>query len=380
MPRFFTDREEVAFGVLPQKFAAGADRGRDVACLGAVTVVDRSPADDGCTKVLCKLRKEPERAVVLVRSDLGIPREARIKHLRKDNQIPWLDIDRVEEILGQGVVLWLVVPGKIPLDKVCTHERSVVPRRTIVCMDGGAGEPGHQAPTGGQSTAVEGGLVRRVFRRTYPRLFLASRSPRRRELLDEHGIVHEAEHPGFDDSILRPGAGTPRTWVTSLAHLKARAGLEILEKTGRTSDFEYVLGADTTCVRDGDVLGTPASAQEAAEILRALAGGVHEVITGVALVKTRDGRRYHFADSAWVTWGRVNEAMIAEYIASERWKGKAGAYNLHERIAAGWPITFQGDASTITGLPMGMLTRVLCRLGESAGEGWAARDPVAAGC
>jgi septum formation protein len=247
-------------------------------------------------------------------------------------------------------------------------------------MAGGAGEQGDRGHTGGQSIAVEGGPVRRVLRRTYPKLFLASRSPRRRELLHEHGIEHDAEYPGFDDSILKLGSGTPRTWVTSLAHLKARAGLEILEQTKRTSQFEYVLGADTTCVRDGDVLGTPATAEEAAQILRALSGGVHEVITGVALVRTSNGKRYHFADSAWVTWGTVDEAMIAEYVATERWKGKAGAYNLHERIAAGWPITFQGDASTITGLPMGMLTRVLSRLGECGGNASPARDRVGAGC
>ncbi|HLO41095.1 MAG TPA: Maf family protein [Phycisphaerales bacterium] len=244
-------------------------------------------------------------------------------------------------------------------------------------MSRGAGEK-HTGTGAGDETPPMEAARDGVHR--YPRLFLASRSPRRRELLTEHGIEHEAEHPGFDDSILRPGSATPRTWVTSLAHLKARAGLEILERAGRTEQFGFVLGADTTCVRAGDVLGTPADEAEAAGILRALSEGQHEVITGVALIRTADGRRYHFADSAWVTWGRVDEHMIAEYLQTGRWKGKAGAYNLHERIEAGWPITFEGDSSTITGLPMGMLTRVLRRIGGSAGHGCRADDAVVAGC
>ncbi len=195
-----------------------------------------------------------------------------------------------------------------------------------------------------------------------PRVFLASRSPRRRELLTQYGIDHEAQHPGFDDSLLRPGRTSPRTWVSSLAHLKALAGLEILEISGREKEFEYVLGADTTCVRDGCMLGTPADAAEARGILQALRGGRHEVITGVALVRTRDGDRTLFADGAWVTWGDVSDEEIDRYVAGGKWQGKAGAYNLHDRIDAGWPITFEGDPSTITGLPMGMLTRVLRQL------------------
>lgn len=200
--------------------------------------------------------------------------------------------------------------------------------------------------------------------RRYPRLFLASRSPRRRELLRQFGIDHDAKHPGFDDSALRPGRTSPRTWVTSLAHLKALAGLELLEDSGRLGEFEYVLGADTTCVRDGRVLGTPTDAAEAREILRALRGGMHEVITGVALVRTSDGDRTLFADRATVSWGEVADEEIEKYVGTGKWAGKAGAYNLHDRIESGWPISFEGDASTITGLPMGMLTRVLDRLGE----------------
>lgn len=148
----------------------------------------------------------------------------------------------------------------------------------------------------------------------------------------------------------------------------------MLDEAGRRGEFDYVLGADTTCVRDGGVLGTPQDVNEAREILVALCRGTHDVVTGVALVRTSDGRRTLFADRAAVTWGDVSAEEIERYLATKRWEGKAGAYNLHDRIEAGWPITFEGDASTITGLPMGMLGRVLDRL--QGRDGAAARGSM----
>lgn len=177
-------------------------------------------------------------------------------------------------------------------------------------------------------------------------VFLASRSPRRRELLDKHGIKHTAAHPGFDDAILEPGRCTPRQWVAALAYLKASAGLS------KAGHGPIVLGADTLCVKDGVMLGTPHSAQEASSILRSLSGGTHEVLTGVALIDTTTGRRHVFVDQARVHMGPLTEAMIESYVATGQWQGKAGGYNLRERLDAGWPITFEGDEGTIMGLPM----------------------------
>jgi septum formation protein len=211
----------------------------------------------------------------------------------------------------------------------------------------------------------------------FPRVFLASRSPRRRELLTLYGIPHEAEHPGIDDSRLTPGDGgwmdrasvsadrhvvhgrRIGRWVAALAYLKAKAGYDLIRADGRVSSFRVVLGADTTCVRDGELLGTPTDADDARRIVRALSGGTHEVVTGVALIDAVDGSRRLFSDRAVVTVGGLTEEQVEEYVATEKWRGKAGAYNLHERVDAGWPIEYRGDATTITGLPMGKLARVL---------------------
>lgn len=68
-----------------------------------------------------------------------------------------------------------------------------------------------------------------------------------------------------------------------------------------------------------------------------------------------------FTDTARVRVGRIPIAEIESYVASGQWRGKAGAYNLAERLAAGWPIEYEGDPATIMGLPMRRLTRCLAR-------------------
>jgi septum formation protein len=208
-----------------------------------------------------------------------------------------------------------------------------------------------------------------------PRLLLASRSPRRRALLTEAGYAHEACHPGFEDGPLRPGKVTAGQWVASLAKLKAWAGARTPEAGAllETSDL-VVLGADTACVMDGVLIGTPATADEAAAMVRAFANREHEVVTGVALMRVargraQDGARVLFADRALVRMGELSEAELAAYVASGAWAGKAGGYNIAERIAAGWDISFEGDVASIMGLPMRRLGGVLSRMGIGAEAG-----------
>lgn len=191
-----------------------------------------------------------------------------------------------------------------------------------------------------------------------PRLFLASRSARRRELLLDAGIDHDAEHPGVEDSLLEPGRATPAEWVMALAYLKARAGRDVLRARGVT-EARLVIGADTACVLDGALIGTPRDEREAEGMIRAFMGREHEVVTGVALIDTGSGRRELFADTARVSMGRIAEASLSEYLASGEYSGKAGGYNLRERVRAGWPISYTGDPATIMGLPMQSLRRKL---------------------
>lgn len=180
-----------------------------------------------------------------------------------------------------------------------------------------------------------------------PPIYLASTSPRRRLILTELGIAHTPIHPGVDDGVLLPGAGSKECWPAALAYLKARAGEE--EAARRGSPPGVVIGADTIVLKGRDILGQPRDEDDAARIIRALRGGSHRVITGVALVHA--GRRDLFLDAATVTVGAIDDATNDRYARSGGWRGKAGGYNLAERLAEGWPIRFEGDPRTIMGLP-----------------------------
>jgi septum formation protein len=199
-------------------------------------------------------------------------------------------------------------------------------------------------------------------------------------LLDQHGITHIAVHPGFDDAGLEPGGVTPAQWVASLAYLKAWAGVrlpEACEGGGR-----IVLAADTTCVVEGKMMGTPHTAREAGRMLRAMRGRGHEVLTGVAILDLRGcqgglgwsadalpaERRTVFVDRATVRLGEISDGEIDAYVRSGGWQGKAGGYNPAERLEAGWPIAFDGDPTSIMGLPMGRVVAAMSALWGSGGS------------
>lgn len=204
-------------------------------------------------------------------------------------------------------------------------------------------------PSGSPSMGPVGGVL------------LASRSARRTSLLREAGVEHDAAHPGFDDALLEPGGVSPGAWIMSLAYLKAWAKWREV-RAGGGKQPRLIIGADTACLVDAELIGTPTTPNEAAGMIRRMAGRGHEVLTGVAIIETATNRRELFVDRASVTIEELPESAIDAYVASGAWKGKAGAYNLSERVEAGWPIRWEGDPTTIMGLPMNALRR---RLGES---------------
>jgi len=199
--------------------------------------------------------------------------------------------------------------------------------------------------------------------RRRPRMLLASQSPRRRELMRLHGLEHDAVHPGVDDGLLSPGGVAPESWVAALAYYKAAAAASILP----AEEEWLVIGADTVCLKDGELIGQPRDAADAERIIRTLESGSHEVLTGVALLLVgphtgSSGRvRDLFVDRATVRVGTIGDGAIRDYIAGGQWSGKAGAYNLIERQEAGWPIEYQGDPTTVMGLPMRALLARLAR-------------------
>lgn len=207
-----------------------------------------------------------------------------------------------------------------------------------------------------------------------PPVALASRSPRRRELLTTHGVRHEIVDADIDDAELVPGNQNPRSWVMALAYLKAQAGARSPRHAMATLG-PIVLGADTVCVKDGVIIGQPTDAEHARRILHLFRDSDHEVITGVALLNTQTGYRDLFVDVARVHVGHLSDEQIDAYVASGEWRGKAGGYNLAERIEAGWPITFEGDPTSIMGLPMQTLITRLARFAVQRRTGPAESPP-----
>ena len=183
-------------------------------------------------------------------------------------------------------------------------------------------------------------------------LILASRSPRRLDLLTVHGFAPAPLPADLDDGDLCPDGAAPDAWVASLAYLKARRVHDAAPPDA------VVLGADTVVVKDGDIIGQPRDEAHARRTIERLRNGSHTVMTGVALLQG-DAQRLVFVDRAVVTVGDIADTEIASYLASGQWRGKAGAYNLADRRDAGWPLSCKGDPATVMGLPIRVLTPVL---------------------
>jgi len=224
-----------------------------------------------------------------------------------------------------------------------------------------------------EATTAGGRLVGACAGST-PTIWLASRSPRRRQLMLEAGFDARVVPADIDDGRLPHGDARPESWVMALAYLKARRVAEMLSSAFDAEDVAcgVVLGADTVCALDREILGQPRDEGEAERMLRLMRGREHRTLTGVCLLPlrewlapaghTRFGSRLLAFDAAHVSIGETTDRQIQGYLSSGEWRGKAGAYNLNERIQAGWPIACRGDPTTVMGLPMKKLAAWLAKV------------------
>ncbi len=185
------------------------------------------------------------------------------------------------------------------------------------------------------------------------RVYLASRSPRRRELLKQIGIsfeillLREDLRRGVDVDETPLANEAPRDYVQRIARAKAaNATLQ----TGRRMLPSYpVLTADTTVALDGRIFGKPADADEAADMLQALSGRQHQVLTAVA-VAGGDDVRTALSEST-VEFRELTEDEIRRYIATREPLDKAGAYAIQGRGAL-FVRNLNGSYSGVMGLPL----------------------------
>jgi len=185
---------------------------------------------------------------------------------------------------------------------------------------------------------------------------LASGSPRRRALLAEAGFSVEIEPADIDDASIRLGSVAVADVPAALAYFKAQRVAS--RRAARGAPPAWILAADTVCERDGDVLGKPATAAEAREMIESLSRRGHGVVTGWCLLGP-DGSRRVGRDTAWIEIGEIPGADLDRFIAEESWRGKAGGYNLPEVVARGWPVECRGDPQTVVGLPVDQLAPIL---------------------
>ena len=174
-------------------------------------------------------------------------------------------------------------------------------------------------------------------------LYLASGSPRRRELLTQIAVPFLTQIAPIDENAL-PGE-SPIAYVERLARAKAQAGLAALAETADV----VVLGADTAVVLDGRILGKPVDRDDALATLNALYGRSHQVLTAVALVSRE--RLESRVVTSQVTFRPLSQAEIEAYWASGEPQDKAGCYGI-QGLAAVFVSQLHGSYSAVVGLPL----------------------------
>lgn len=182
-------------------------------------------------------------------------------------------------------------------------------------------------------------------------IYLASQSPRRRQLLDQLGVAHALLLPGADEdaeALEATRAGeAPAAYVVRVTRAKLDAA--VARHAARGLAPAPILCADTTVALGDRILGKPADAAEAVAMLRALSGRAHQVHTAVALADANGVRETLSSSTVWVD--PLPAAVIEAYVASGEPFGKAGAYAIQSQFAA-WIPRIDGSYSGIMGLPL----------------------------
>ena len=188
-------------------------------------------------------------------------------------------------------------------------------------------------------------------------LFLASGSPRRRELLTQIGVPFQVVSASIDETPLPDEC--PAAYVERLARAKARAGREHLLGASVSAPF-CVLGADTAVVLDDQILGKPVDEADALSMLMALSGREHEVLTAIAILAAE--RCETRVVRSRVSFRTINQQEAARYWASGEPQDKAGGYAI-QGLAAVFVAGLNGSYSGVVGLPVCETAELLGQFG-----------------
>lgn len=192
------------------------------------------------------------------------------------------------------------------------------------------------------------------------KIILASKSPRRKELLSQVGYTYECVVSEKEENT---DAVQPSDVVKELSQQKAEDVCAKIEKEGQMEEDCLVIGADTIVAKDSEIFGKPKDTEDARRMLSALQGREHSVWTGVTLIYLRDGKKKKkvFAEETKVHMYSMSEQEIEEYIRTKEPEDKAGAYAI-QGYAAKFIKKIDGDYNNVVGLPVARIYQELKKL------------------
>lgn len=185
-----------------------------------------------------------------------------------------------------------------------------------------------------------------------PKLLLASSSPRRLQIVQDHGLTVVVK-PAHIEEVVQDGEAA-HTYVTRLAKEKAEAVLSQLDK----GEADIILAADTTVAYQDHILEKPKDAEDAYRMLRLLSGHSHEVYTGYALVFLPEQRWIINYVTTHITFNQLTEQQIQQYVASGDPFDKAGAYGI-QSVRDDFVKEIKGSYFNVMGLPIEEILKCL---------------------
>jgi len=180
---------------------------------------------------------------------------------------------------------------------------------------------------------------------------LASKSPRRRELLSNIGMKFDVMESNVDERVISREL-PPHLYVQELAMLKSS---DVADKCGKE---KFVIGADTVVVLDGEILGKPRDYDDAFRMLKAMSGKSHRVYTGISVSDSTDMKTVTDYCVTDVYFSELSDEEISNYITTYKPYDKAGAYGIQE-YAGVFAEKIEGDFFNVVGLPVASLYRLL---------------------
>lgn len=184
----------------------------------------------------------------------------------------------------------------------------------------------------------------------FKKLILASSSPRRKELLSEHGYTFDVIKPeeSAEDGIC--SGERPAEYVARLAYQKAQC-------VAKKVDDGLILGCDTIAEVQGQILEKPVNEDHAREMLRMLSGKKHRVISGICLVDKSHQKSRTDVVVTELEMDALTDPMLEAYLETDLWIGKAGAFGLQDGVE--WVRVVSGSESNVVGLPMERLAEMM---------------------